>query len=131
VTVLDYQDLKSVEVGYSCTVRMRLGETLGGVSAGDYYGRILVSASAANSPQLLTVVLTVLPVGASAGPEVRRSGLIFAWVSGVTPGSQDVTLGNSTAQRENYQSGIIGKGFTYLPTSADVPANVASPARTR
>src|SRR6185436_3943165 len=44
---------------------------------GTYYGRIQVSAVAANTPQLLTVVLTVLPAGFTLGAQVYPSGLIF------------------------------------------------------
>jgi uncharacterized protein (TIGR03437 family) len=94
-----------------------------GLAAGDYYGRIQVSSSAVNSPQILTVILTVLPAGTSPGPEVQPTGLIFTGVAGTTPAFQDVTLGNPKALPDNYQSGIIGKGFTYLPTNAVVPSS--------
>jgi len=40
------------------------------LAAGTYYGRIQVSPSAANTPQVMTVILTVLPAGFSLG---RRS----------------------------------------------------------
>jgi uncharacterized protein (TIGR03437 family) len=72
---------------------------------------------------LLTVILTVLPAGTSPGPQVQPSGLIFTGVAGVTPGSQDVTLGNPKAQQDNYLSSFIGAGFTFLPTAANVPTS--------
>ena len=87
---------------------------------GNYYGRIRVSATAANTPQVMTVILTVLPVGANPGPQVFPTGLIFTGVAGVTPGSQDVQVGNPTGQVNSFQSGLDGTGFTFLPTNASV-----------
>ena len=90
------------------------------LAAGTYYGRIQVSAPAANTPQVMTVILTVLPAGLSLGPQIFPTGLIFTGVAGVTPGSQDVQVGNPTGQVNSYQSGIIGTGFSFLPTNATV-----------
>src|ERR1035437_10021191 len=87
---------------------------------GNYYGRIRVSATAANTPQVMTVILTVLPVGANPGPQVFPTDLIFTGVAGVTPGSQDVQVGNPTGQVNSFQSGLIGTGFSFLPTNASV-----------
>jgi uncharacterized protein (TIGR03437 family) len=103
------------------TVNVSIDPT--GLSPGDYYGRIQVSARAANSPQLLTVTLTVLPPGVSPGPEVRPAGLIFTGIAGVTPGSQDVLLGNPKSEPDSYSSGQIGIGFSFLPTNATVLPN--------
>jgi uncharacterized protein (TIGR03437 family) len=90
------------------------------LAAGTYYGRIQVSAPAANTPQVMTVILTVLPAGLSLGPQIFPTGLIFTGVAGVTPGSQDVQVGNPTGQVNNFQSGIIGTGFSFLPTNATI-----------
>jgi uncharacterized protein (TIGR03437 family) len=91
-----------------------------GLGAGTYYGRIQVAAAAANTPQLVTVILTVLPVGFSPGPQLYPSGLIFTGVAGATPGSQDVQVGNLSGQVNNFQSGQIGTGFSFLPTNASI-----------
>jgi uncharacterized protein (TIGR03437 family) len=91
-----------------------------GMSAGEYYGQIQVRAAAANSPQVLTVSLTVLPAGSNPGPVVQPSSLIFTGVAGATPGSQDVMIGNPQAQAKSYKSNSIGSVFTYLPTNASV-----------
>ena len=103
------------------TVSVSINPT--GLDAGNYYGQIQVSSSAVNSPQLLTVVLTVLQAGASLGPEVRPAGLIFTGAAGTTPGPQNVTLGNPNAELDSYQSASIGTGFAYLPISASVLPN--------
>lgn len=91
-----------------------------GLSAGDYYGMIQVAATAANSPQVMTVVMTVMPAGSTPGPEVRPAGLIFTGSAGATPGSQDVMVGNPKGSMDNFISGAIGQGFNYVPTNAIV-----------
>jgi uncharacterized protein (TIGR03437 family) len=91
--------------------------------AGTYYGRIEVSAVSANTPQIMTVSLTVLPAGTTLGAQVFPAGLIFTGVAGATPGSQDVQVGNPMGQANSFVSGIIGTGFSYLPASADVEPN--------
>ncbi len=92
----------------------------GTLAAGTYYGQIQVSAPAANTPQVMTVILAVLPAGLSLGPQIFPSGLIFTGVAGVTPGSQDVQVGNPTGKVNSYQSGIIGTGFSFLPANATI-----------
>src|ERR1019366_1181923 len=72
------------------------------LAAGTYYGRIQVSAPAVNTPQVMTVILTVLPAGLTLGPQMFPTGLIFTGVAGVTPGSQDVQVGNPTGQVNNF-----------------------------
>jgi uncharacterized protein (TIGR03437 family) len=109
------------------TVNVTIDPT--GLAAGDYYGRIQVSAPAANTPQLITVILTVLPAGTSPGPQVQPNSLIFTGVAGATPGSQDVLLGNPKAVPDSYQSANIGKGFSYIPAYADVLPNQPSTLR--
>jgi uncharacterized protein (TIGR03437 family) len=99
------------------------------LAAGTYYGRIQVSATAANTPQVMTVILTVLPAGLSLGPQIFPTGLIFTGVAGVTPGSQDVQVGNPTGQVNSFQSGLIGTGFSFLPTNASVQPNQPTTVR--
>jgi uncharacterized protein (TIGR03437 family) len=97
------------------------------LNAGTYYGQIQVASQATNTPQLLTVILTVLPPGFSLGPQVFPAGLIFTGVAGVTPGSQNVNVGNPAgATNTTYQSGIIGAGFSFAPTNAVLQATQAS-----
>ena len=92
----------------------------GTLAAGTYYGQIQVSAAAANTPQLITVILTVLPAGVNPGPQIYPTGLIFTGAAGTTPGSQTVQVANPTAQVNSFQSGAIGTGFSFLPTNASL-----------
>ena len=94
-----------------------------GLSPGDYYGQIQISSVASNSPQSVSVALTVLPPDSPLPPELRPTGLIFTGTAGVTPGSQDVRIGNPAAQPTDYLSGVIGAGFTIQPTNATVQPN--------
>jgi uncharacterized protein (TIGR03437 family) len=88
------------------------------MAAGTYYGTVQVSGLAINTPQLFTVILNILPVGFTPGPQVFPSGLIFTGTAGATPGSQDVMVGSLSANSTSYLSGVIGTGFTYAPVNA-------------
>ncbi len=90
---------------------------------GTYYGRIQVAAAAGNTPQVMTVILNVLPAGTTLGPQLFPAGLIFTGVAGVTPGSQDVQVGNPAGKATSFLSGIIGSGLDYLPKSASLQPN--------
>ena len=94
------------------------------LAAGDYYGQIQVKSSgASNSPQVLSIELSVLQAGENPGPEVSPTGLIFTDAGSGTPGSQDVMVGDLTAQAINFISGQIGTDFSFLPATADVQPN--------
>jgi trimeric autotransporter adhesin len=80
-----------------------------GLSAGTYYGRVQVSATGAtNDPQIVSVILTVLPPGSNLGPIVQPTGLIFTAVAGAeSPGSQTVTVQSTSSTPVNFTSGRI------------------------
>ena len=99
------------------------------LGAGTYYGRIQVSAAAVNTPQVMTVILNVLPAGTTLGPQLFPAGLIFTGVAGVTPGSQDVQVGNPAGTATSFLSGIIGTGLDYLPKTASLPPNQPTTVR--
>ncbi len=108
-----YLDVSLVNVSIDPT-------TLG---TGTYYGRIQVSAVAGNTPQVITVILNVLPAGTTLGPQVFPAGLIFTGLAGVTPGSQDVQVGNPAGTTISFVSGSIGTGLDYLPKNASLQPN--------
>jgi hypothetical protein len=78
-----------------------------GLEVGDYYGAIQVTSSlAGNTPQSITVVLSVVGPEQSPGPEVRPAALTFRGIAGSTmAGSQDVLVVNPKAQADYYLSG--------------------------
>jgi len=78
-----------------------------GLAGGEYYGQVRVSAPGAdNSPQLISVVLRVLPAGSNPPPLVRPTGLIFTSISGNSPpGSQNVSVANLTGTPVTFSSG--------------------------
>ena len=103
-------------------------------TSSNFYGTIQVTASGAvNSPQFITVVLTVLPRGSNPGPEVRPTGLVFTGVEGGTsPGSQNVNVSNVAGMQQlTYGSSptyVNGSNWlTYIPSSAVL--DPASPTR--
>jgi hypothetical protein len=71
---------------------------ISGLDPGEYYGKIDITGDAQNSPQSVTVVVTVLPGGANPGPEVRPTGLIFVGGPNEKPGPQTVDVTNLIAQ---------------------------------
>jgi len=100
-----------------------------GLPAGDYYGVVeILSDTAPNSPQSVSIVLNVLPPGSNPGPFLRPTGLIFAARSaGDSAGSQDVTLANVTAAATSYRSSSVTSdgrnSFAYLPTDATLASD--------
>ena len=90
-----------------------------GLAPGDYYGRVSVAAeNVDNSPQSLSIVLTVQPVGSQLDPAIDPTGLIFvAPAGGPAPLSQTVTISNLTLSPVSFTSSVTGP-FTVTPTSA-------------
>ena len=112
-------------------VEVRVDPT--GLPPGDYYGQVRVSApSAGNSPQIVSIVLNLLPPGANPGPMLQPNGLIFAApAGGVAPSSQNVLVSNLINRSINYVAGRLtadGQNwFVHAPTSGTVAPD--SPAR--
>jgi len=79
-----------------------------GLAAGTYYGQITVSAaSAPNSPQVVTVVLTVATANTNLTPSLDKTGLIFVGSPfGANPANQNVTLFNPTSAPVSFSSSI-------------------------
>ena len=95
-----------------------------GLSAGTYYGQISISApQAGNSPQVMTVVLNVLPAGSNPAPVVQPAGLVFTGTAGSeSPGSQVVSISNLSSSPLTFTSaGTTNDGakwFVYIPSDA-------------
>jgi uncharacterized protein (TIGR03437 family) len=78
-----------------------------GLAAGDYYGLVQITApGAANTPQVVTVFLTVLPAGSDPGASVQPSELIFPVTPNAdSPGSQNVLLYSVGAAPQVFYTG--------------------------
>ena len=96
------------------------------VAPGEYHGMIAVkSAAAINTPQLVSVLLRVLPAGSDPGPLVRPTGLIFvSSADNPSATSDQVSVSNLSNRTRSFTSGLVtddGRGkFTYLPTNSAV-----------
>jgi len=86
-----------------------------GLAAGQYYDRIEITGDADNSPQLVTVLLNVLPEGTNPGPEVSPSGMIFITKQGENPGSQTVTLNHLGKGPVTFDSSRLGTWYESAP----------------
>ena len=113
-----FLDVSSVQVTIDPTVAPML-------APGDYYGQIQIACPpAVNSPQLVTVILTVLPPGSDPGPEVSPSSLIFTGPPGSTQNPQSVAVGIRKAVGDQFVSSHIpGAPFTYSPAISPVQPN--------
>jgi uncharacterized protein (TIGR03437 family) len=64
-----------------------------GLKAGTYYGQVRVDApGAANTPQVVTAVLQVLPAGSDPGALIQPSELVFNFPVNAPPGSQELFI---------------------------------------
>jgi uncharacterized protein (TIGR03437 family) len=103
-----------------------VGITASGLVPGEYHGLITVmSPSAANSPQIASVLLRVLPPGSDPGPVVRPTGLIFtAAANSTTSTTQEVVVSNLSATSRTFTSSRLtydgGAWLTNLPVNATV-----------
>jgi len=90
-----------------------------GLALGDYYGQVQIqSPNAPNSPQSVTVVLTVRAPGAGTGSIVQPSGLLF---TNATPQSLTVSTLSSTAVTFTGTASFGGPPwFTLAPASGTV-----------
>jgi trimeric autotransporter adhesin len=92
--------------------------------AGTYYGLLRVDApGAANTPQVLTVVLLVLPANTPVPPVVQPSQLVFtAPAGGESPSSQTVQVYNIVPEPKSFQSQVSppipGLSVTTLPQAS-------------
>src|SRR5687767_12458759 len=84
----------------------------GSLAPGDYYGQVEVRApGAANSPQIVGVVMNVVPPGQIQGTVVSPTGLVFVGTQGsANPPPQTVTLSGLTNAAITYQASAITDG---------------------
>ena len=107
---------------------VEVGADVGDLEAGQYSGLIRVEAPGANnSPQFVTVELTVLPPGSNPGVLVRPTGLIFATRAGTSsPGSQRVRLATAAPGSVEAVGGLLtfdgGYGLQAVPRNLVVAA---------
>jgi len=91
--------------------------------AGKYYGLVRVDApGAANTPQVVTVVVSVLAPGADVGAVIQPADLLFTATAGAeSPGSQNVFAYNVVAASKSFHASLAtgpGLNITILPTDA-------------
>jgi len=95
-----------------------------GLDPGDYYGRVeVIAPGAGNTPQALSVALTVLARDAGIAPDVRPTGLLFLGGAG-TPPPQTVLISNLGTTPAPFRSSRLAESgapfFTYQPAEGTV-----------
>ena len=93
-----------------------------GLAAGHYYGLVNVrSPGAANSPQVATAVLQVLPAGTDVGAVLLPSELTFNATAGAeSPGSQTVSVYNLTATPKAFTASSSDSFVRFAPIGSVV-----------
>src|SRR5262249_7549751 len=87
-----------------------------GLAPGEYVARIEVSSDdAENSPQIITIVVNVLPRGSDPGPILRPSGLIFAgFADGTSIPAQSIRLTNISEGDREFTANALALSGTWL-----------------
>ncbi len=98
-----------------------------GLSPGEYFGQIRISAAGTAAPQTVTVVLRVLAAGTNPGPDVQPSGIVFTGAQGASPASQEVLVTNLLSRDISFASGSVTfdgiSWLRHLPTNSAVSPN--------
>jgi uncharacterized protein (TIGR03437 family) len=92
-----------------------------GLAAGDYYGLVQVTApGAANTPQVVTVFLTVLSAGSDPGASVQPAELFFSVSPNAgNPAAQQVLVYNIGAAAQTFYLGFPSEVY-FITASPDV-----------
>jgi len=76
-----------------------------GLDPGQYYGLVRIKGDAANSPQAISILLSVLDANQSPGPMVHPTGIVAVGQTGApNPAAQQVTITNLGGQPVSFAS---------------------------
>jgi trimeric autotransporter adhesin len=102
-----------------------------GLAAGDYYGLVRIDApGAANTPQVVTVFLTVLPVGSDPGASIQPSELFFQVAPNAeSPGSQEVLVYSIGAAAQTFYTGYPSEATVIRTLPYGATLNPSHPTR--
>ena len=123
----------SSDAAASTSPRVTVNVNGSALPAGTYYGLVRVDApGAANTPQVVSVFLQVLPPNSSVAGVVQPSQLIFTAAQGAeSPGSQLVQVYNIVAGAKSFRSNVtsdVGLSLVTLPRDATLdpqqPTNI-------
>jgi len=102
---------------------LTVGVSPTGYTPGQYYDQIQVAGDADNSPQMITILMNVLPEGSNPGPEVSPSGMVFISKAGENPGSQIITFNHLGRGTVTYASSRLGTWYETAPSDGSATAN--------
>jgi len=100
-----------------------------GLAAGDYYGLVTIDApNAPNSPQVVSVFLTVLQAGSDPGASVQPSELFYSVAPGPDgPGSQQVLVYDIGAAAKTFYTGFTSSQFSLAAKPGIATLNPGQP----
>jgi uncharacterized protein (TIGR03437 family) len=101
----------------------------GDLETGKYYGLVKVQSSgAANTPQLLTSMIDVLPQGTDLGAVLQPNEITFnAATGGESPGSQVVLVFNPTGRTKSFRTSALPPWLIALPLDGTVKPDAPTP----
>jgi len=96
-----------------------------GLAAGDYYGQVQISAAGvSNSPQTVSVVLSIAAATTTEDPVVLPTGLIFVGVAGGSnPAAKSFTITNITSKAATYVTNPDKPFYSAAPATGTVTPN--------
>jgi uncharacterized protein (TIGR03437 family) len=98
-----------------------------GLAPGAYYGTVQFSAAGVpNSPQTISVVLTVASPAQSPGPSLSTTGLIFVTQPGGSATAKTITVTNPSPNPLTYSSTVFSDSSTSFYSVAPANGTVAS-----
>jgi len=86
-----------------------------GLAPGVYYGLVSITAGeAANTPQVVTVFLEVLPAGSDTGAIVQPPELVFPVQTGIVPGALSLLVFNVSAEPKAFRTDRADTGAPFF-----------------
>jgi trimeric autotransporter adhesin len=112
-----------VAIANSTSPRITVSVNQTGLAPGFYYGLVAVESSgSANTPQVVTVALHVLPATQDPGPVVEPSEVFFTAVQGdPSPGAKTLLVYNVSATPQTFVSSVVSDSnnqFSFIPQNS-------------
>ncbi len=123
----------AIAVAGGATPALNISVNQAGLAPGVYYGLVRIDApGSANSPQLITAVLRVVPEAQSPGPVTVPSEILVKTTAGATsPGSKNLLVYNISGTPNTFlaNSSTIDTQDQIFVTPADATLNPAQPMK--
>jgi uncharacterized protein (TIGR03437 family) len=100
-----------------------------GLAAQDYYGSVTLTPTDGKHPPVsIAIVLSIVPAGTAAPPQVLPSGLVFLTAANTTPAPKSFVISNLTSKQLSFAGTAAGSSswFDFNPKSATLVGAAAT-----